>query len=62
MSKPHASTVRDETAIHMARNEYDGYSRSLFEESGKVVTHCVEAQSNATKLIAARKKGGKDVA
>ena len=61
MSKAQAPTVSNETAIHIARGERDRYSRSLFDEPGEAATQCVEALSNATKLIA-RKKGGKDVA
>ena len=62
MSEPQAPTVDNVTSIQMARDKYDGYSLSLFEEPGQVVTHCEEALSNATKLIATRMKGGKDVA
>lgn len=62
MSEPQAPTVDNVTSIQMARDKYDRYSLSLFEEPGQVVTRCVEALSNATKLIETRMKGGKDVA
>ncbi len=62
MSEPEAPTVDNLTSIQMARDEYDRYSISLFDEPGQVVTYRIAAIGNATKLIVARRKGDKRVA